>query len=173
MAKQSESDRREKPKSDLVEKVLFVNRCSKTVKGGRKMSFSALVLVGDCKGQVGVGFAKANELTDAIRKAGINARNNLSSVTIEGTTVPHDVFAKWDGACLMLRAAPVGTGLVAGSMVRAVLELAGFKDVIAKIHGSNNAINQVRATLRALFSMKPKEELLQERLTQQPRECLV
>jgi small subunit ribosomal protein S5 len=148
MAKQErqKSPKRDVSNAELMEKVLFVNRCSKTVKGGRKMSFSALILVGDGKGNVGYGFAKANELTDAIRKGGELARKNLKSIVMHGTTIPHDVAVKWDGATILMRPAPVGTGVVAGSKVRAILEFAGFKDVMAKSIGSSNPINQVRAT---------------------------
>ncbi len=160
MARQSESHKRESSSSELKEKVLYINRCSKTVKGGRKMSFSALILVGDGKGNVGFGFAKANELTDAIRKGGELARKNMRRVVIDGTTVPHDVKSKWDGAVLYIRSAPVGTGIVAGSKVRPILEFAGYKDVMAKTYGSSCAINQVRAAFQALEQMKPRQEVL-------------
>jgi small subunit ribosomal protein S5 len=167
MAKQ-ENPRRDNPKreqsqSDLMEKVLYINRCSKTVKGGRKMSFSALILVGDGKGKVGYGFAKANELTEAIRKGGELARKNMKSIIMEGTSVPHDVSVKWDGAVLYMRPAPQGTGIIAGSKVRADLEYAGVKDVMAKSLGSSNPVNQVRATFKALASMMPRESVLAQR----------
>lgn len=154
---------RENAQSDLQEKVLYINRCSKTVKGGRKMSFSALILVGDGKGMVGYGFAKANELTDAIRKGGELARKNMRRVTMHGTTVPHDVVMKADGAVLFIRPAPPGTGIIAGSKVRAILEYAGYKDVMAKTYGSSNAVNQVRATFDALGNMKTREHVLARR----------
>jgi small subunit ribosomal protein S5 len=157
----------DKPKSqgqsDLMEKVLYINRCSKTVKGGKKMSFSALILVGDGKGRVGYGFAKANELTDAIRKGGELARKNMQTITMEGTTIPHDMHVKWDGASIFMRPAPQGTGIIAGSKVRAVLEYAGIKDVMAKSLGSSNPINQVRATFKALKSMMTRENVLAQR----------
>jgi len=162
MAKQ-EHQKREQPKSDLMEKVLYINRCSKTVKGGRKMSFSALILVGDGKGKVGYGFAKANELTEAIRKGGELARKNMQSVIMEGSTIPHDATVKWDGACIHMRPAPQGTGIIAGSKVRAVLQYAGVKDVMAKSLGASNPINQVRATFKALAGMKPREQILSQR----------
>jgi small subunit ribosomal protein S5 len=161
MAKHTEGQKRES--SELQEKVLFVNRCSKTVKGGRKMSFSALILVGDGKGRVGYGFAKANELTDAIRKGGELARKHMISVPMEGSTIPHDALIKWDGALIQLRPAQQGTGIIAGSKVRAILEFAGYKDVMAKSHGSNNPINQVRATFKALLSMVLRENILDDR----------
>ncbi|MFN4173869.1 MAG: 30S ribosomal protein S5, partial [Parachlamydiaceae bacterium] len=102
MAKQSDNNKREKANSDVAEKVLYVNRCSKVVKGGRKFSFSALILVGNGKGQVGYGFAKANELTDAIRKGGELARKNMKSFPMKGSTIPHEVLVNWDGAQLLL-----------------------------------------------------------------------
>jgi small subunit ribosomal protein S5 len=164
MAKQSErrESKQEGSSSGLMEKVLYINRCSKTVKGGKKMSFSALILVGDGKGRVGYGFAKANELTDAIRKGGELARKNMHSIVMEGTTIPHDMCVKWDGATLYMRPAPPGTGLIAGSKVRPILEFAGLKDVMAKIYG-NNPINQVRATFEALLKMKTREQVLSQR----------
>src|SRR6201993_1836859 len=103
MAKQSESQKKEKSSSEFQEKVLYINRCSKVVKGGRKFSFSALILVGDGKGQVGYGFAKANELTDAIRKGGLAARKNMRHVPLEGTTIPHEITVQHDGAVILLK----------------------------------------------------------------------
>ncbi len=163
MAKKEQRQRAEPANSDLMEKVLFINRCSKTVKGGRKMSFSALIIVGNGKGKVGYGFAKANELTDAIRKGGELARKNLVSIVMEGSTIPHDVLVKWDGATVLMKPASEGTGIIAGSKVRAILEYAGVKDVMAKSLGSSNPINQVRATFKALLSLKNREQLMQAR----------
>ncbi|MCE5293892.1 MAG: 30S ribosomal protein S5 [Chlamydiales bacterium] len=162
MAKQ-ENTKRENAQSDLMEKVLFINRCSKTVKGGRKMSFSALILVGDGKGRVGYGFAKANELTEAIRKGGELARKNMQSVTMQGATIPHDMAVKQDGAYIYFRPAPPGTGIIAGSKVRSILQFAGVKDVMAKSVGSSNPINQVRATFKALSGMMTRENIIAER----------
>jgi small subunit ribosomal protein S5 len=158
-----EKDNREASESGLKDKVLFVNRCSKTVKGGKKMSFSALILVGDEKGRVGYGFAKANELTDAIRKGGEAAKKNMITVCIENGTIPHDVVEKWDGVTLVMRPAPEGTGVIAGSKVRAVLSFAGIVNVMAKMYGSSNPINQVRAVFRALASLQPREAILAAR----------
>lgn len=163
MAKNSENPKKERANSDINEKVLYINRCSKVVKGGRKFSFSALILVGDGKGRVGYGFAKANELTDAIRKGGEAARKNMVSFAMEGTSVPHEVVVQWDGAEVLLKPAPEGAGVIAGSKIRAVLELAGFKDVMAKSLGSKNPINQVRATFRALAQLKKLEQIKQMR----------
>lgn len=163
MAKQNESPKKEKGESDLTEKVLSVNRCSKVVKGGRKFSFSALILVGDGKGRVGYGFAKANELTDAIRKGGEAARKNLVSCPMEGTTIPHEITVCWDGAKILLKPAPKGTGVVAGSKIRAVLEMAGVKDVMAKNLGSSNPINQVKATFNAIDELTTRDEIKKRR----------
>lgn len=164
MAKQqNEHQKKEHQSGELMEKVLFINRCSKTVKGGKKMSFSALILVGDGKGRVGYGFAKANELTDAIRKGGELARKNLITVIMEGTSIPHDVSVKWDGALIYMRKAPVGTGIIAGSKPRAILEYAGVKDVMAKSLGASNPINQVRAMFKALKSLSTRENVLLQR----------
>lgn len=162
MAKNSES-KKEKVNSELTEKVLYINRCSKVVKGGRKFSFSALILVGDGKGRIGLGFAKANELTDAIRKGGESARKQLRSYAREGDTIPHEIFSHWDGASVYLKPTPPGSGVIAGSKVRAVLEMAGIKDVMAKCLGANNPINQVRAVFKALSSLRSRDEIKQAR----------
>jgi small subunit ribosomal protein S5 len=147
-----------KEQSEFDEKVLFVNRCTKVLKGGRKFSFSALILVGDKKGRVGFGFAKANELSDAIKKGGELAKKDLRTFERDGTSIPHEVVVDWDGARVLLKPAPAGTGVIAGSRIRAVLEIAGVKDIVAKSLGSNNPINQVRATFKALASLRNREE---------------
>lgn len=152
--------RQEDFNSDFEEKVLYINRCSKVVKGGRKFSFSALIIVGDGQGHIGVGFAKANEVSDAIRKGGEAARKNIMSFEMEGTTIPHEVTVNWDGSTVFLKPAEEGTGVIAGSKVRSVLELGGIRDVVAKIYGSNNPLNQVRATLKALLSLKNRQKTL-------------
>lgn len=152
-----------KQQDDFEEKVLFVNRCSKVVKGGRKFSFSALILVGDHNGRVGYGFAKANELTDAIRKGGEAARKNLITFEMEATSIPHEIFVDSDGAQLLLKPAPEGTGIVAGSRVRSILEFAGLRDVVAKSMGSSNPINQVKATFKALLGLRNKKKVLEMR----------
>lgn len=154
---------KEKGGSEIAEKVLFINRCSKVVKGGRKFSFSALILVGDGKGKIGYGFAKANELTDAIRKGGESARKNMRSYEKEGSTIPHEVLVKWDGAQLLLKPAPDGAGIIAGSLVRAVLEMSGIKDIMAKSLGASNPINQVKATFKALSQLRSRLEIRQLR----------
>ncbi len=163
MAKNKEGFEKTHAENELEEKVLYVNRCAKVVKGGRKFSFSALILVGDGKGRVGYGFAKANELTDAIKKGGEAARRNIITFDTEGTTIPHEVTVSWDGARVFLKPTPKGSGVIAGSQVRAVLEMAGVKDVMAKSLGSSNPINQVRATFLALQRLCSREKIKQRR----------
>jgi small subunit ribosomal protein S5 len=149
--------------TEFEEKVLFINRCAKVLKGGRKFSFSALILVGDSQGHVGYGFAKANELADSIRKGVEAAKKNVMIVKRRGTTIPHEVIVRWDGAVLMLKPAPKGTGIIAGSKVRTILEFAGIKDVVAKSLGCNNPMNLVHATFKALSQFIMKEECLEMR----------
>jgi len=159
-----EKFRRKSEKDQMYEeKVLYINRCAKVVKGGRKFSFSALILVGDRKGKVGYGFAKANEVSDAIKKATELAKKDVFTFEMKGTTIPHEIRVEWDGAQVMLKPASDGTGVIAGSKVRSVLELAGIHDVVAKIQGSSNPMNQVRATMLALKSLKNKEKCFEER----------
>lgn len=157
MAKAPKSKRQEDFGTEFEEKVLYINRCSKVVKGGRKFSFSALILIGDGQGHIGYGFAKANEVSDAIRKGSEAARKNVFSIEMEGSTIPHEVYVEWDGAKVLLKPAPSGTGIVAGSKVRSVLEMGGVKDIIAKNLGSNNPLNQVKATFKALMQLKNRE----------------
>jgi small subunit ribosomal protein S5 len=163
MSKQNHSQRAEDYGTEFEEKVLYINRCSKVVKGGRKFSFSALILIGDGQGHVGFGFAKANEVSDAIRKGSEAARKNVFSFEMEGTTIPHEITMEWDGAKVLLKPAPEGTGVIAGSKVRAVLELGGIKDVVSKSFGSSNPLNQVRATLKALLSLRNRQQNLEVR----------
>ncbi len=164
MAKHTEKkSHKEERSSEFEEKVLYINRCSKVVKGGRKFSFSALILVGDGQGNIGFGFSKANEVSDAIRKGSETARKSLFTFEREGTTIPHEILVDYDGARLLLKPAREGTGVVAGSKVRAVLELAGIRDVVAKSLGSNNPINQVRATIKALLQLRNRKKCFEER----------
>jgi len=154
---------REKEKQEFEEKVLYINRCAKVVKGGRKFSFSALILVGDENGRVGFGFAKANEVSDAIRKGSEAAKKNVITFDRVDGTIPHEITVSWDGARLLMKPAPEGTGVIAGGKIRTVLELAGIRNIVAKSQGSSNPINQVRATFKALKMLKTKEKYLEER----------
>jgi small subunit ribosomal protein S5 len=144
--------------TEFQEKVLYINRCSKVVKGGRKFSFSALIIIGDGQGRIGYGFAKANEVSDAIRKGTDAAKKNIIEFEFDGLTIPHEITAEWHGAKVLMKPAPAGTGVIAGSKVRAVLELGGVKNVVAKNLGSNNPLNQVGAALKALLSLRNRSE---------------
>ena len=144
----------------LKEVVVFVNRCAKTVKGGRRMSFSAVVVVGNPdEHQVGVGFGKANEVADAIRKGGDAARKDMHPVTVHGTTIPHDVTGECDGGRVLLKPAPEGTGLIVGGGMRPVLESVGIRDAVGKSLGSKNRLNVVKATMAALAKLRSAEEI--------------
>ncbi|MDF2376891.1 MAG: 30S ribosomal protein S5 [Verrucomicrobiales bacterium] len=144
---------------NAFEKVVHINRCSKVVKGGRRFSFSALVVSGDREGRVGFGFGKAQEVSECIKKSSEASRKDMVKVNITGNTIPHPVIGEHGGGRVMLRPASPGTGLIAGGGVRAVVEAAGIKDVLAKSMGSNNQANVVKATINALEQLRTKEEI--------------
>jgi len=147
----------------FVEKTISINRSAKVVKGGRRFSFSALVVVGDKQGRVGLGLGKGNEVSDAIRKGGENAKAHLLAVALKDKTIPHEVLAEFDGARVLLRPASPGTGLICGKTVRAVVESAGVRDVLSKSLGSKNPANVAKATLDALLQLRRREEILKSR----------
>ena len=152
-------NRNDGPASEYNDKVVHINRCSKVVKGGRRFNFAALVVAGDGKGRVGVGYGKAKEVPDAIRKGTDRAHRALVRVNLRGNTIPHEVIGHADGGVVMLRPAALGTGLIAGGGVRAVLEVAGYKDVLSKSMGSNNPQAIVKATLDGLSKLRTLEQI--------------
>src|SRR5881397_86579 len=150
-------------KGDTTEKVVFINRCAKVVKGGRRFSFSALIVAGDHDGRVGCGFGKANEVSEAIRKASDAARKSMEKVSLHENTIPHETIGEFGGGRVLLRPASPGTGVIAGGGVRAVVEAVGIKDVLAKSLGSSNHSNVVKATIEALRGLRRKDEIFKAR----------
>jgi len=161
--KDSRNRRDRKEESPYIEKVVSVRRVSKVVKGGRNLSFAAFVVIGDENGKIGFSSGKAAAVPDAVRKAVASAKKDLETIKMKGTTVPHEVIAKFGASKVMVRPASQGTGIIAGGGVRAVMEVVGIKDVISKSHGSSNVSNVVKATVKALKSMQDINEINKER----------
>jgi small subunit ribosomal protein S5 len=153
---------------EIIEKVVYVNRSAKVVKGGRRFHFSALVVAGDRRGHVGWGFGKANEVADAIRKGTDQAKRAMVTVNLRNSTIPHEVIGVFGGGRVLLRPASPGTGVIAGGGVRAVIEAAGIRDVLTKSLGSSNAVNVVKATIDALLKLRPREEIYRVRGLSRP-----
>ena len=154
---------RQRGDSDLQDRVVEIRRVSKVVKGGRRFNFSALVVVGDGKGRVGVGLGKANTVPAAIQKGQERAKRNMFDVPMRNTTIPHEVLGKFDSSTVLLKPASEGTGVIAGGGVRAVLELAGIKDVLTKALGSTTSVNLVQSTVEGLKRLRTKADIEQLR----------
>jgi small subunit ribosomal protein S5 len=159
-----QQSRREEKESPITERTVKINRVSKVVKGGRHLSFSAVVVVGDGEGRVGIGMGKAAAVPDAIRKGATYAQKNMVDVLLKGSTIAHEITVKYGGSVVMLRPATPGTGVIAGDSVRAVVELAGIKDVVTKVRRSTNPTNVVKATLKGLQMIKDPQLERQRRL---------
>ncbi len=170
MAERRERDRnrdrdrsREAPPGEIQEKVVSINRCAKVVKGGRRFSFSALVVSGDREGNIGYGFGKANEIAEAIKKGSDASRRQVIHIQRRGATIPHETIGAFGGARVLLKPAAPGTGIIAGGGTRIVLDLAGVRDVLAKSLKSKNPINVVKATFDALANLRTREQVMSKR----------
>lgn len=154
MALNQQAGRQQAEETDFEDKVIHINRCAKVVKGGRRFSFSAIVVVGDKKGQVGIGLGKAGEVPEAIKKAGKQAKKNLMKVPLEGSTIPHEVAGHFGASEVLMKPAPEGTGIIASSAVRAILEVAGVQNILTKSIRRDNPHNVVRATMEGLRKLR-------------------
>lgn len=163
MAINQQMGRQQQEESEFEDKVIHINRCAKVVKGGRRFSFAAIVVVGDKKGQVGVGLGKAGEVPEAIKKAGKQAKKNLIKVPIEGTTIPHEIIGHFGASQVLMKPAPEGTGIIASSAVRAILEVAGIQNILTKSIRRDNPHNVVRATLLGLKKLRHFEDIAKAR----------
>ena len=147
----------------MVERVVKISRVAKVVKGGRHLSFNAVVVVGDGEGRVGIGLGKADAVPDAVRKGATSATNSMIDVPLKGNTIPHEITAKYGGSVVMLKPAAPGTGVIAGGSVRAVVELAGVKDILTKVRRSTNPVNVVRSTIKGLQATQAPEDIAAKR----------
>jgi small subunit ribosomal protein S5 len=155
--------RHQQEESEFEDKVIHINRCAKVVKGGRRFSFAAIVVVGDKKGQVGVGLGKAGEVPEAIKKAGKQAKKNLMKIPLEGTTIPHEIIGHFGASKVLMKPAPEGTGIIASSSVRAILEVAGIQNILTKSIRRDNPHNVVRATLEGLRGLRNMADIAKAR----------
>ena len=162
MERQNKFDKEREPK-EFIEKLVKLNRTSKTVKGGRRMSFSALTVVGDQKGRVGYGFGKANDVSEAIRKSVDKAKRNLVMVPVKNGTLPHEMLGNYKSSSILLKPACPGTGIIAGGTVRAIMDAIGATDVMSKSLGSSSPVNVVRATFNALENLMDAKEIASNR----------
>jgi small subunit ribosomal protein S5 len=164
MAKRSERrERTDEPREELDERVVNITRVAKVIKGGRRFAFRVVIVVGDNRGNVGVGIGKSRGVPEAIRKATERARRAMHPVSLAGTTIPHQITSKFGGAKVLLKPASPGTGVIAGGSIRAVLEAAGIRDILTKSLGSSNSLNMIRATLQGLERLKTPESVAQAR----------